>query len=100
MQFSLFLALLLTIALVLLAVQNTALVTVKFLFMSFEGTLAFVLIVVFGAGFLAGLLISITSMLRKSAALREQKRIVKKLEDTVTTQRHSPYPEDETNFER
>jgi len=99
MQFLLYTALIIAICLVLFAVQNPALVTVNFLFFSFEGSLAFILILVFGAGFLAALMLAFSSLIRKSSALREQKKIVKKLENTVTTQRHSPYPEDETHFE-
>jgi uncharacterized integral membrane protein len=89
MQFFLFLALLIAITLVLFAVQNAAVVTVSFLTFHLEGSLAFILVIVFASGFLAGILISLPSLLRKGAALREQKKKVKRLEDDIiTSQQH------------
>ncbi len=90
MQFFLFLSLLITIALMLFAVQNATITTVSFLTFRFEGSLAFILVVVFAAGFISGILISIPSLLRKGAALREQKKKVKKLEESAKT---TDYPQ-------
>jgi putative membrane protein len=83
MQFFLFLALLIAVALVLFAVQNAAIVTVSFFTFHFEGSLAFILVIVFAAGFLSGILMSVPSLLRKGSALREQRRKVKKLEEAM-----------------
>ncbi|MDH5202941.1 MAG: LapA family protein [Nitrospirota bacterium] len=83
MQFFLFLALLIAIVLVLFAVQNSAIVSISFLTFHFEGSLAFILVVVFASGFLSGILMSIPSILRKSSALREQKRMVRQLEESM-----------------
>jgi putative membrane protein len=83
MQFFLFLALLIAVALVLFAVQNAAIVTVSFFTFRFEGSLAFVLVIVFAAGFLSGILMSVPSLLRKGSALREQRKKVKKLEEAM-----------------
>jgi uncharacterized integral membrane protein len=55
MYIFIFLALLITTAFVLFAVQNAALVTVTFLTFHFEGSLAFILVVVFALGFLSGI---------------------------------------------
>jgi putative membrane protein len=85
MQFFLILALLIAIVLVLFAVQNAAIVPVSFLTFRFEGSLAFILVVVFAAGFLSGILMSVPSILRKGSAVREQKRKVKQLEDALKT---------------
>ena len=83
MQFFLFLALVIAIVLVLFAVQNATVVTVSFLTLHFVGSLAFILVIVFAAGFLAGLLMSVPSILRRGSALREQKRKVKQLEEAL-----------------
>jgi len=81
MQIFLFLALLIAIALVLFAVQNSALVTVTFLTFHFVGSLALILVAVFASGFLTGILMAVPSFWRKSSALREQRRKIKQLEE-------------------
>lgn len=81
MYLFLFLALLICIVIVLFAVQNAALVTVTFLAFHFAGSLAFILVVVFALGVLSGMLMTAPSFWRKSAALREQRRKVKQLEE-------------------
>jgi uncharacterized integral membrane protein len=95
MQFFLFLALLIAVALVLFVVQNSAVITVSFLTFHWEGSLAFILVIVFAAGFLAGVLMSIPSIFKKGSALREQKRKVRQLEETMTrtSQPHFKSPE-------
>ena len=90
MYLFLFLALLICIVIVLFAVQNAALVTVTFLTFHFAGSLAFVLIVVFALGVLSGMLMTIPSFWRKSAALREQKRKVKQLEEIAAMKKVVP----------
>jgi len=83
MQIFLFLALLIAVALILFALQNSALVTVTFLAFHFEGSLAFILVVVFASGFLSGILMAVPSFWRKSSALREQRRKIKQLEESA-----------------
>lgn len=83
MQIFLFMALLIAFALILFAVQNSALVTVTFLAYHFEGSLALILIVVFASGVLTGILMAIPSFWRKRSALREQRKKVKQLEESV-----------------
>jgi len=83
MQFFIALALLIAAAIVLFALQNSAIVTISFLSLRYDGSLAMILVVVFTLGLLAGILISIPSLLRKSSDLREQKRKVKKLEQSI-----------------
>lgn len=84
MQFFIVLALLIAIAIVLFALQNSAVVTVSFLLLHFNGSLALILVLVFTSGLLVGILISIPSLLRKNTDLREQKRRVKQLEQSIT----------------
>jgi putative membrane protein len=81
-QIFLILSLLIAIVLVLFAVQNSVIVTVSFLSFHYSGSLALILVVVFALGLLAGILISVPSLFRKSSALREQKRRLKQLEGT------------------
>jgi len=83
MQIFLFLALLIAFALVLFAVQNSAIVPVHFLAFHFEGTLALILVVVFASGVLTGILMAVPSFWRKSSALREQRKKIKQLEESA-----------------
>lgn len=83
MQLFLFLALLIAIALVFFAVQNAMIVTVSFLTFRFEGSLALIIVIVFAAGFLSGILTSLPSLIRKGSLLREQKKKVRQLEDNM-----------------
>jgi lipopolysaccharide assembly protein A len=83
MYLFLFLALLICIVIVLFAVQNAALVTVTFLAFHFAGSLAFILVVVFALGVLSGMLMTVPSFWRKSAALREQRKKVRQLEESA-----------------
>jgi putative membrane protein len=83
MYLFLFLALLICIVIVLFAVQNAALVTVNFLAFHFAGSLAFILVVVFALGVLSGMLMTVPSFWRKSAALREQRKKVRQLEESA-----------------
>jgi len=84
MRFFIVLALFIAVAIVLFALQNSAIVTVSFLSFHYNGSFALILVVVFTLGLLAGILISIPSLLRKSSDLREQKRRVKQLEESLT----------------
>ena len=83
MQIFLFLALFISIVIVLFAVQNAALTTVTFLSFHFEGSLAFILVVVFALGVFSGMLMTVPSFWRKRAALREQRKKVKQLEESA-----------------
>ena len=83
MQLFIVLALVIAIALVLFALQNSTIVTVSFLLFHYSGSLALILVLVFTSGLLAGILISLPSLLRKSAAVREQKRRITQLEQGV-----------------
>jgi putative membrane protein len=84
MQFFIVLALLIVLVIVLFALQNSAIVTVSFLLFHYAGSLALILVVMFSLGLLVGILISIPSLLRKSSDLREQRRRVKQLEESLT----------------
>ena len=84
MQIFIVLALLIASAIVLFALQNSAIVTISFLSLHYQGSLALILLMVFTLGLFAGILISIPSLLRKSSDLRGQKRRVKNLEQSIT----------------
>ncbi|MGE5894668.1 MAG: LapA family protein [bacterium] len=84
MQFFIFLALLIAIGLVLFAVQNATVATVKFLAFSYEASLALIVVIVFASGFLAGILLSLPSIFRKSSIMREQKKRIRRLEEDTT----------------
>lgn len=83
MQLFLVLALLIAIAIGIFALQNSTIVTISFLSLHYNGSLALILLIVFILGLLAGVLISIPSLLRKRSDLREQKRRVKQLEQGI-----------------
>lgn len=99
MQIFLILSLLIAFALVLFAVQNSAIVTVTFLSFHYHGSLALMLVVVFALGLLSGILLSVPSLWRKSSALREQKRRVKQLEENSAL-RATPGPPDQETTTR
>ena len=90
MQFFVLLALVIAIATVLFALQNSMIVTVSFLVFHYNGSLALILVLVFASGLLAGILMSLPSLLRKGADVRERKRRVKQLEQRMTGTTVSP----------
>jgi putative membrane protein len=77
------LALLIAIAIVLFALQNSAVVTVSFLSFKYSASLALILVLLFTLGLLAGILVSIPRLIQKSSSLREQKRKIKQLEESL-----------------
>jgi len=81
MRLFIVLALLIAIAIILFAIQNSAIVTISFLSFHYTGSLALIVVVLFTAGLLAGLLISLPSLLKKHLALREHKKKIKQLEE-------------------
>ncbi len=87
MRFFIILALLIAIAIVVFALQNSSIITISFLAFHYNGSLALTLVVVFTLGLLAGILISIPSLWKKSSELREQKRRVKQLEKETMIRR-------------
>lgn len=99
MQFFIFLALLIAIALVLFAVQNSGIVTVKFLTFSYEASVALILVLVFASGFLSGILLSLPSIFRKSSLIRDQKRRIRRLEESTTKVSSQPPDTNEPDVE-
>ena len=80
MRLFIVLALLIAIVIIVFALQNSAIVTISFLSFHYTGSLAFIVVVLFTLGLLAGLLISLPSILKKHLALREHKKKIKQLE--------------------
>ncbi|MGD0885485.1 MAG: LapA family protein [Thermodesulfovibrionales bacterium] len=84
MKILVILALLIAISLILFALQNSAIVTLSFLSFHYNGSLALILVVVFALGLVSGILVSIPSLVRKSSVLREHKRRIRELEESMT----------------
>ena len=80
MELFLYIALLITLALAVLAYQNMAAVTVVFYAWDFTGTLASVLALAFTAGIITGILILLPGRLRAARARLSQRRRIKELE--------------------
>ena len=95
MYLLLLLAMMIAIVVVLFAVQNASIVTLSFLSFHLEGSLAFIIVVVFSAGLIAGMLMMLPSVLRKSMALHEQKKKVKEFEKKTSGE--TPLPPGEQN---
>lgn len=83
MQFFLFLALFLSLALVVFALQNSEVIIVNFINWAFESSLALLLVLTFAAGMLAGVFSSIPAFWRKAKTNRIQKRRIQELEREV-----------------
>jgi len=73
MKFFLVLALAVTVALLIFILQNSSVVTLSFLTFHFEGSLAVILLAVFGAGFITGIFVLLPSVLKKTLKSRTQK---------------------------
>lgn len=84
MQYFLFLALIITMALVIFAMQNLTDVTISFFFWRFSGPLAFVLAITFASGILTGILLSVPTLLRRSRERRLQKKRLHELEEELS----------------
>jgi uncharacterized integral membrane protein len=80
MQSFLIAALAIAILTVIFALQNTTPVLVTFMFWKFEGSLALVLMLTFALGVLASLMVSIPAMLKRRAAISNQKKNVQEAE--------------------
>ena len=93
MMFFLVLALIIAVLLVIFAVQNSAAITVTFLFFTTHGSLALILVLVFIFGFLAGIFFSLPAFFRKSSALRQERRKARGLEDRLS-EKQPPPPSD------
>jgi len=68
---------------VIFAVQNTAPITVTFLFWQIEGSLALVLLAAFALGVISTILVSLPGLIRRSAANAGHRRQIGALEKEV-----------------
>jgi len=84
MRLFIVLALVIAIAIILFAMQNSAIVTISFLSFHYTGSLALIVAVLFTLGLLAGLLVSLPSLLKKHLDLREHKKKIKRLEENAS----------------
>ncbi len=87
MQIFLFGALAISLVAVVFALQNIGPVTVTFLNMQFEGSLALVLFVAFVAGALVSFLASVPTLVKNHWAVRDLRRQVAALDDELARKR-------------
>jgi uncharacterized integral membrane protein len=80
MQFFLFLALILVLALVLFAIQNSIAATLTFVTWNFESSLTFILALAFTAGMMTGIFLFIPTWWRKVRKNRAQRKRIQELE--------------------
>jgi len=85
MQFLIFLAIVIAMALVVFAVQNATAVTLTFLAWKFTGSLAVILAITFASGVLTGILLSAPTWLRKTREGRVQKKRIQELERELSS---------------
>jgi lipopolysaccharide assembly protein A len=100
MQLFIVLALLIAIAIVLFALQNSVIVTVSFLSFKYSSSLALILVLLFTLGLLAGILVSIPRLIQKSSALREQNKKIKQLEESLARAAVSNPPGQDKTFKQ
>lgn len=90
MQFLIILALLIAVVAVIFALQNTALVTISFLFWQFDGSLALVVLLAVLTGVLISVLASLPSIIKnqigsnsKNKKIKEHEGLISKLEERL-----------------
>ena len=83
MQVFLVFALIIALIAVAFAVQNTALVTVSFLFWNFNHSLAVVILLAIFAGVLISLFVSLPGMLKRSLETTNQRKKIKELDSEL-----------------
>lgn len=86
MQIFLFISLVVAAIAVIFALQNTAVVEITFLFWSFEGSLALVLLLSLALGVLASFFASLPRLIRGSMTTRSQQKKITELESRLTEQ--------------
>lgn len=83
MQLSLIFALIIALLAVIFSVQNTEPVTINFLFWTFQGSLALILMITLATGVIVGFLTSSPSMLKSRSTISTQKKKIAELEATL-----------------
>jgi len=83
MQSFLIAALGIAVLTVIFALQNAIPVGVTFLFWSFEGSLALVLMLTFALGVLVSLLVSTPAIVKRKSAISNQKKKIEELESRL-----------------
>jgi putative membrane protein len=87
MVFALILALAIAIVAVIFALQNTAIVTVTFFSVSFEGSLALVILVAVAVGILIGALVMTPGSIKNRLANVRSRKKISSLEASLDEQR-------------
>ncbi len=80
MQLSLIFALIIALLAVIFSVQNTEPVTINFLFWTFQGSLALILLITLVTGVVIGFLASSPSLLKRRSTISSQKKKIAELE--------------------
>lgn len=83
MQIFLLFAILVAAVAVIFALQNTGLISVSFLFWSFTGSLALVVLLTVSLGALISFLASLPAIIRRDLTIRSQKKRVNELETNL-----------------
>ena len=78
-----FITIILLVLALIFAIQNTATVALRFLFWRFEGSMAFVTILIFVIGFLAGFLLQARNVWIMSSKLKTVQKKSDELQKTV-----------------
>ena len=97
MQFIFLAAMLVSLGIVLFAVQNAAPVMINFLMWRFEGSLALLLIVAFCCGALASALFAIPFRLKKRHVIDAKEQRIRDLEDALVEYKRVMNPLDPLN---
>lgn len=84
MQILLIFALIIAALAVVFALQNTALTTVTFLFWTFNGSLALILLFSLIVGAIVSILVSSPALIRDKLTIRNQKKRIAELEADLT----------------
>lgn len=87
MRFPSILALIIAILTLLFAAQNSALIAVRLGIFTFQASLALVVVVTLGLGFLVGLLVSLPVTLKRGWTATRRKKTINELEQELSHQR-------------
>ncbi|MGB6121797.1 MAG: LapA family protein [Bacteroidota bacterium] len=83
MQIFLLVSLLIAALAVVFALQNTEMITVNFLFWSFQGSLALVLLTALATGAVASSFASLPSLFKANWTIGSQKKVIEELEGRI-----------------
>ncbi len=83
-RLSLVLALSIALLAVVFALQNAYLITIQFLFWQSQGSLALVLLLTAGLGAIAGLLVSVPTIVNRNRKIHAQRKRIEELQSSLS----------------